>query len=66
MTEHTGSYDQPGPGPREPYAQRDPGPQDQPSAAAVARDQAANVGRSAGEAGGHVAQTAADRPTFAA
>ena len=61
MTENMGSYAQPGPGPREPYAQHDPGPQDQPSATAVARDQAANVGRSAGEAGGHVAQTAADQ-----
>ena len=44
-----------------PYAQQGPGPQDQPSATAVARDQAATVGRSAGEAGGHVAQTAADQ-----
>jgi hypothetical protein len=33
----------------------------QPSAAGVARDQAATVGRSAGEAGSHVAQTAADQ-----
>jgi hypothetical protein len=61
MTDNMGSYAQPGPGPREPYAQHDPGQQDQPSATAVARDQAANVGRSAGEAGGHVAQTAADQ-----
>ena len=45
-----------------PYAQQDPGFQDQPStAAAVAREQAATVSRSAGEAGGHVAQTAADQ-----
>jgi hypothetical protein len=44
-----------------PYAQQDPGPQGQPSTAAVAREQAANVSRSAGEAGGHVAQTAADQ-----
>jgi hypothetical protein len=44
-----------------PYAQQDPGPQDQPSTTAVAREQAANVSRSAGEAGGHVAQTAADQ-----
>ena len=50
MTDNMGSYAQPGPGPREPYAQHDPGLQDQPSATAVARDQAANVGRSAGEA----------------
>ena len=50
MTENMGSY-----------AQQGPGPQDQPSATAVARDQAATVGRSAGEAGGHVAQTAADQ-----
>src|SRR5256714_6869820 len=61
MTENMGSYAQQGSGPREPYAQQDPGPQDQPSTTAVARDQAANVGRSAGEAGGHVAQTAADQ-----
>ena len=61
MTENTGSYAQPGPGSREPYAQQDPGPQGQPSTTAVARDEAANVGRSAGEAGGHVAQTAADQ-----
>jgi hypothetical protein len=61
MTENMGSSAQPGPGPREPYAQQGPGPQDQPSATAVARDQAATVGRSAGEAGGHVAQTAADQ-----
>src|SRR6478672_4266047 len=60
MTEHMGSYAQPGSGPPGPYAQQDPGPQDQPSTTAVARDQAANVGRSAGEAGSHVAQTAAD------
>jgi hypothetical protein len=33
----------------------------QPSATAVARDQAATVGRSVGEAGSHVAQTAADQ-----
>ena len=33
----------------------------EPSTTAVARDQAATVGRSAGEAGGHVAQTAADQ-----
>jgi hypothetical protein len=44
-----------------PYAQQGPGPQDQPSTTAVAREQAANVSRSAGEAGGHVAQTAADQ-----
>ena len=61
MTENMGSYAQQGPGPGEPYAQPGPGPQDQPSATAVARDQAATVGRSAGEAGGHVAQTAADQ-----
>ena len=36
-------------------------PQDQPSTTAVAREQAATVSRSAGEAGGHVAQTAADQ-----
>src|ERR1700749_3996893 len=57
MTENMGSYAQPGPGPREPYAQHDPGPQDQPSATTVAREQAATVGRSAGEAGGPVAPT---------
>lgn len=50
MPENVRSYPQPG-----------PGPQDQPSTAAVARDEAANVGRSAGEAGGRVAQTAADQ-----
>ena len=61
MTENMGSYAQRGPGPGEPYAQQGPGPQDQPSATAVARDQAATVGRSAGEAGGHIAQTAADQ-----
>src|SRR5438046_6303509 len=61
MTENIGSFAQQGPGPGEPYAQPGPGSQDQPSATAVARDQAANVGRSAGEAGGHVAQTAADQ-----
>jgi hypothetical protein len=44
-----------------PYAQQGPGPQDQPSTTAVAREQAATVSRSAGEAGGHVAQTAADQ-----
>jgi hypothetical protein len=43
------------------YPQPDPGPQDQPSTTTVARDEAANVGRSAGEAGGRVAQTAADQ-----
>ncbi len=31
MTENMGSYAQPDPGPREPYAQQDPGLQDQPS-----------------------------------
>jgi hypothetical protein len=61
MTENIGSYAQPGSGPREPYAQQDPGLQDQPSTTAVARDEAASVGRSAGEAGGRVAQTAADQ-----
>ena len=44
-----------------PYAQQGPGPQDQPSTTDVAREQAATVSRSAGEAGGHVAQTAADQ-----
>jgi hypothetical protein len=44
-----------------PYPQQAPGPQDQPPTTAVARDEAANVGRSAGEAGGRVAQTAADQ-----
>jgi hypothetical protein len=44
-----------------PYAPQGPGPQDQPSTAAVARDQAASVGRSVGEAGGHIAQTATDQ-----
>ena len=44
-----------------PYAQQGRGPQDQPSTTAVAREQAATVSRSAGEAGGHVAQTAADQ-----
>jgi hypothetical protein len=44
-----------------PYPQQDPGPQDQPSTTTVARDEAATVGRSAGEAGGRVAQTAADQ-----
>src|SRR5437764_15276542 len=44
-----------------PYPHQGPGPQDQPPATAVARDEAANVGRSAGEAGGRVAQTAADQ-----
>ena len=43
------------------YPQPDPGPQDQPSTTTVARDEAATVGRSAGEAGGRVAQTAADQ-----
>jgi hypothetical protein len=43
------------------YPQPGPGPQDQPSTTTVARDEAANVGRSAGEAGGRVAQTAADQ-----
>lgn len=43
------------------YPQPGPGPQDQPSTTSVARDEAANVGRSAGEAGGRVAQTAADQ-----
>ena len=43
------------------YPQPGPGSQDQPSATTVARDEAANVGRSAGEAGGRVAQTAADQ-----
>jgi hypothetical protein len=46
---------------RSPYAPQGPGPQDQPSTTAVARDQAATVGRSAGEAGSRVAQTAADQ-----
>ena len=44
-----------------PYASQDPDPQEQPSTAAVARDQAASVGRSAGEAGSRVAQTATDQ-----
>src|SRR4249919_1156368 len=44
-----------------PYAPQGPGPHDQPSTTAVARDQAATVGRSAGEAGSRVAQTAADQ-----
>ncbi len=44
-----------------PYAPQGPIPQEQPSTAAVARDQAANVGRFAGEAGSHVAQTATDQ-----
>ena len=57
MTENMGSYAQQGPGPGKPYAQQGPGPQDQPSATAVARDQAATVGRSAGEAGGRIAQS---------
>src|SRR5881394_403779 len=61
MTENIGSFAQQGPGPGEPYAQPGPGSQDQPSATAVARDEAATVGRSAGEAGGRVAQTAADQ-----
>jgi hypothetical protein len=41
-----------------PYASQDPDPQERPSTAAVARDQATSVGRSAGEAGSRVAQTA--------
>ena len=44
-----------------PYPQGGLGQQDQPSTTAVARDEAATVGRSAGEAGGRVAQTAADQ-----
>jgi hypothetical protein len=44
-----------------PYPQQAAGSQDQPPTTAVARDEAANVGRSAGEAGGRVAQTAADQ-----
>ena len=44
-----------------PYAPQGPSPQEQPSTAAVARDQAASVGQSAGEAGSRVAQTAADQ-----
>jgi hypothetical protein len=44
-----------------PYAPQGPGPQEQPSTAAVARDQAASVGRSVGEAGSRVAQTATDQ-----
>ena len=47
MTDYTG-----------PYSQQDPA---QPSTTAVARDEAANVGQSAAEAGSHVAQTAADQ-----
>ena len=50
MPENVRSYPQPG-----------PGPQDQPSTTTVARDEAAIVGRSAGDAGGRVAQTAADQ-----
>ena len=44
-----------------PYTSQDPSPQEQPSTASVARDQAASVGRSAGEAGSRVAQTATDQ-----
>jgi hypothetical protein len=44
-----------------PYAPHDPRPQEQLSTADVARDQAATVGRSAGEAGSRVAQIAADQ-----
>jgi hypothetical protein len=45
MTDYTGSF----------------APQDQPSTTDVARDQAANVGQAAAEAGSHVAQTASDQ-----
>jgi len=45
MTDYTGSF----------------APQDQQSTTDVARDQAANVGQAAAEAGGHVAQTASDQ-----
>jgi hypothetical protein len=44
-----------------PYPQGGLGQQDQPPATTAARDEAATVGRSAGEAGGRVAQTAADQ-----
>ena len=50
MTDQTGSFAPPG-----------SASQAQASTADVARDQAANVGRSAGEAGSHVAQTATEQ-----
>lgn len=50
MTDQTGSF-----------APHDPAPQAQASTTGVARDQAANVGRSASEAGSQVAQTATEQ-----
>jgi hypothetical protein len=50
MTDQTGSFASPG-----------SAPQTQASTTDVARDQAANVGRSASEAGSHVAQTATEQ-----
>jgi hypothetical protein len=50
MSQYTGSY-----------APRDGGSGAEPSTTDVARDEAANVGRSARDAGGHVAQTATDQ-----
>jgi hypothetical protein len=52
MTDYTG-----------PYSPQD---QAQPSTTAVARDEAANVGQSAAEAGSHVAQTATDQARMVA
>jgi hypothetical protein len=43
------------------FAPRGSAPQEQASTADIARDQAANVGRSASEAGSHVAQTATEQ-----
>ena len=61
MTENIGSYDQRGPGRGSLTLSRIPARRTSRRPTAVARDQAANVGRSAGEAGGQVAQTAADQ-----
>jgi hypothetical protein len=52
MTDYTGPYS--------------PHDQAQPSTTAVARDEAANVGQSAAEAGSHVAQTATDQARMVA
>ena len=61
MTENIGSYAQPVPDRGNRTLSRIPARRTSRRPLPSPRDEAANVGRSAAEAGGHVAQTAADQ-----